>query len=753
MKPTRPPVLRASALACATLLACAGAAAQPRTTLVVMPAADPAAAAQAFGLNDAGVLVGSQSVPGAASQPVVWPSAVFGAQPQLLGLPGGALAVGAGGTVVGSAVFDGIGLRGFAWTGAGGLQNLGVLPGGSLSFATAVDDAGRIVGLSQAGGSATHAFLVEPGAAMQDLGTLGGSTSSAYGVANGVVVGSSTDTFGSLQAYAWTAGGGMQGVGPLGEASEARAVNRGGLVVGRAVFGGNDMAFLWTPGDRARVLVGSEGFHGAAVNDAGQVLLRHGGGGNSMLWVEGGTPAKLHTLAGSGVTHFDAVAINAHAQVAGTATGTATGGVARPVLLTLHPEWQGGSGHWDNSGGAHWNWAGTGVAAATVGAMHEVVIDPDVDATVSVGTAAARSLRVGGRGTNAVTLRLGGNLTLSGAATLAAGGTLTGGGTLKAQSISIAEHADVRVLGRLTLESGYDGLGYADVDNAGTVRVGSVQPGGYSQFQLPSGLHNQAIGRMEVANSDVNYGRYVSNAGEWTWSGNTRMGTDDFNTAFNNSAGGRLLYGAGRHETYSSHGHLFNRGRIELAPGATWALSMDLTSTGELDIAAGARFELSFIRDASLAGATGQGRIQMAGYLRPAFGVGPVRIEPTLVMLSSSRLTMGLYGPTPGAGPGHHEKFVFDGAVELAGGTFMLQADPSHTPQAGDSYDFFDWNGGLSGSFSALRLPTLADGLSWDVSDLYAGGTLGVTAVPEPGTWALMLAGLAGVLRVVRRRG
>ena len=46
----------------------------------------------------------------------------------------------------------------------------------------------------------------------------------------------------------------------------------------------------------------------------------------------------------------------------------------------------------------------------------------------------------------------------------------------------------------------------------------------------------------------------------------------------------------------------------------------------------------------------------------------------------------------------------------------------------------------------------LAPGLVWDAARLYVDGSLSVVAVPEPGQWALLLAGLGVVGAVPRRR-
>ncbi|HEV7300167.1 MAG TPA: hypothetical protein VGN72_12430 [Tepidisphaeraceae bacterium] len=92
------------------------------------------------------------------------------------------------------------------------------------------------------------------------------------------------------------------------------------------------------------------------------------------------------------------------------------------------------------------------------------------------------------------------------------------------------------------------------------------------------------------------------------------------------------------------------------------------------------------------------------------------------------------------------------------GGT--LQVDASGVAfAAGQTYDLFDWttNTGVSGTFSSIILPTLADGLSWRVYDGgqqfdYATGQISVetSVVPEP--LGLCTLGLAGMGLLLSRR-
>ncbi|WP_176159652.1 beta strand repeat-containing protein [Prosthecobacter debontii] len=75
---------------------------------------------------------------------------------------------------------------------------------------------------------------------------------------------------------------------------------------------------------------------------------------------------------------------------------------------------------------------------------------------------------------------------------------------------------------------------------------------------------------------------------------------------------------------------------------------------------------------------------------------------------------------------------------------------------AEDSWRLFDWSGlsGLTGNFTRYELPTLSEGLAWDLSQLYSHGVLSITVsvVPEPSRMLLLVLGLGGLI-VRRRRG
>lgn len=100
---------------------------------------------------------------------------------------------------------------------------------------------------------------------------------------------------------------------------------------------------------------------------------------------------------------------------------------------------------------------------------------------------------------------------------------------------------------------------------------------------------------------------------------------------------------------------------------------------------------------------------------------------------------------------GSFDRLEVDGTLLLDGATFFLDMTGAPPAQLGDSYDFLDW-GTLDGSFAELVLPALDAGLRWDTSRLYTDGVLSVGAVPEPGTWALLLAGGMALTRRLRTR-
>lgn len=245
-----------------------------------------------------------------------------------------------GQAVGGSGLPHGSNTHAFLWTKKGGMKDLGFLPGGDYSIATAINDAGEVVGTSNsangmhgffwtnadgltqlpslqgtdnssayainqsgqiAGASGSHAALWT-GNSVKDLGALGGTWSEAHGLNNeGQVVGVA-DTPSGSHAFLWADGASMKDLGALPGDSSSRAnhISDQGDVVGASEGMAGVRAFIWTASNGVRALASlpSGGYSEAfGINNLGQVVGQSGSslGTRAVLW-SGGTVTDLNDL-------------------------------------------------------------------------------------------------------------------------------------------------------------------------------------------------------------------------------------------------------------------------------------------------------------------------------------------------------------------------------------------------------------------------------------------------------------------------
>ncbi len=239
-----------------------------------------------------------------------------------LGTPGGesfGFGVNNGGEVAGCSTLGVTSVcdRGFLFSG-GNLTNLGTLPGGAYSVASALNDMGQVVGTSGLTGFNIglpfgHAFLFSDGQ-MTDLGTLGGSWSQAFAINESGDVAGGAYVAGDVTQHAFLdQAGKMIDINPPGSSiSVAFGVNASDAVVGLE-YHRDARGFLFQNGQVTEFGSNSEA---KAINASGEVV---GLAGSHAFAYRNGQISDLGSLGGSaGVS--EAQAINDAGQIVGWST-------------------------------------------------------------------------------------------------------------------------------------------------------------------------------------------------------------------------------------------------------------------------------------------------------------------------------------------------------------------------------------------------------------------------------------------------
>jgi len=513
---------------------------------------------------------------------------------------------------------------------------------------------------------------------------------------------------------------------PNGGASTATSISNLGQIVGTywdtpKVFQGNARAFLWESPINPRT---------------GQVDLNTALPPNAAGW-----------------TLTAANDINDVFQIVGTAT---LNGQQRGYVLSLDQlVWEkAGSGSFREAAA----WSGGLVPLARMAA----VIDPLISSTITLSSATEtrlRQLTVGGDATGNLgiaTLAMnGGTLRLDAAngygLEITAKGVLSGEGLIQSGVVNAGRIQSTNLWITGTLDNrgrmGGDGMvraGFFANTGAGTVLVAAGQS---FVLQADSGASNSGL-------LDVRSG------GSSTVAGGT----------FANGSGGRIIADGG---ALRVDGTLVNAGQMQVtfggasvfglvnnAAGGKVILSgnsntsfydaVDLQSGSELRVSGGSTavfFGTVYQRAGALA--TGSGTTFFEGGFSVGNSPALAQIEGNVVFGSANLYTGEIGGLAPGTG---FDKLVVGGKLSF-GGRLTIVSWAGFTAQIGQSFDLFDW-GTTAGTFGTIDASgfMLAPGALLDTSRLYIDGSIGVTAVPEPATWLLWLAGLLGVTRMARRR-
>lgn len=210
--------------------------------------------------------------------------------------------------------------QGFVWDPATGMQSLGLLPSGTYSRAYDINDFGMVVGSGNTDmgfQTATLAFLWSGGGMMTLAHSyLPGAETQAKAInINGLIVGSSTDSYNPTEATLWHGIGNMQRLGriPNTTYSQARDINNQGQVVG---VSGN-YAFIW---DSQLGMRNLDYGVAEAINNNSQIVgaATVGYVEHAMIWNPSGTRQDLGTLPNGWENH--AFGINDYGTIIGWAS-------------------------------------------------------------------------------------------------------------------------------------------------------------------------------------------------------------------------------------------------------------------------------------------------------------------------------------------------------------------------------------------------------------------------------------------------
>jgi len=725
-----------------------------RYDLQMLPAA-PGMLQSVTGLNDSGVVVGEQRMPLGSARPFSFDAGVLSALPIPGLLSARPTGISANGVVVGIGVVDG--RYQAVFLGAGFAPIAGLPAGGpTQSSAQAIDPAGRMVA-GYSFGTSTRSWIHADGqtAAIPLM---------AYPVAinqAGQVAGAVGEGFN--QHAALYSDGSTHDLGTLGGASSSpTGLNAAGTVVGVSDLPGGTLAgFVY---DRvgglraARAAPGFDKFLPDGINDLSQIVGTGVSGASGvsqrqLAAAPGASPVDLQPLinASADVALVDVVAINASGQIAGACRDLDHGCLLTPTGTLAWAGTTGGSfedaRRWDS---------GLGFAPN----RHlDVLVAPAAAVTVVASQGAEmKSLVVGAatQGASQATLQLAQGARLVGTAAttrIERSGILMGDGVIAGGLVNRGTLQGTAATPlHITVEGTLDNQGLIAGDgriNANLVNRGSspgVRVGAGEVLTIAGTAHSGGDGSV----LEVRRGGELRIDGLYTAQAGSFIRLDDATlrvTGLRNAGtvqigfGGASIFGDVANSPGSSNGRIIASGGSEVT---FWGR---LANHNEVRAAAGAH--IVYFGDVSGAGSfTTQGD---GAYHRfeAAYNPGGTTTA-AIVDLGSAEFNGLLAMDLTGSG---FDQLQFGGSVLFdAGANLSLSVQDGFAPQAGQRFQLFHYAQAPDGRFATLSLPTLATGLAWDTADLYAGGTLAVSGVPEPATGALWLAGAGLLLWRVRRQ-
>ena len=565
-----------------------------------------------------------------------------------------------------------------------------------------------------------------------------------------------------------------------------------------------------TLANSATTTVGSATLTGATLNGSGKTILASGGnhsiGGTGYIY---NYVNQGHTLQNEGQLQISSTGSGQKSlSIAGSSNGVAASRLVNKGEMTLAADANAsvqinrGGGNadaaFDNSGKLTKNGAGLasiGVRFNNTGtvALNDGILSLDAGSTHSAASDISGNgiLRLNG-GTHsfadgyvssvALTRLQGGAIqgVAGGAVTFL--GTLEGGGVVRnaaslqvananlsyttMQNIALARlgNANLTVItltgnGKTVLASG----GSHVLNGTNTGYTSYLQQGhtlqNDGQFRVDAGAGQSNNLYIDGSSTGVAASRLV-NTGEMTLSssgGNLTIRRHNGNNdvVFENS--GKLVKdGTGNALIYAMN--LQNTGEIHVQQGRLQYWSPPMQNNGRVIVDAGATFEASLVNNGRLMGngtVLASAGVENHGIVAPGASAGTLNITGNYVQGADGRLDIELGGVLPGI---DFDRLLVSGNATL-NGVLDVTHLAGYAPKIGDSFIVLA-SSRLYGAFSSLALHGFGAGTQINVSyldgndaDSYADYVrLDVAAVPEPETYAMMLAGLGVVGWSLRKR-
>lgn len=374
-----------------------------------------------------------------------------------------------------------------------------------------------------------------------------------------------------------------------------------------------------------------------------------------------------------------------------------------------------------------------------------------------------------------------GRITGSGQLSNGVAGIITGSGSISTRFTNQGTLA-LAAADRVLVTGAFSNTGLVDMGSAGAVLSGSVLTNtglvtGRGRINNP--VANQAGGRIQadggvlvLAGAVTNTGMLVASPGGTllvqgllAQLGRVQLEGGTLDTASQalvnqgvisgfgtlRSGGidnqGQMQFSAGAAQI---HGSVLNQGQIIVSGGGVVNFHGNLRAEEGSELRVSEASAAVFFESVSLAtGAalTGTGTFYFEGGISVGDSPGAAKVDGDVVFGQRALFRTEIGGKNGGIG---HDLFTAGGELSF-GGTLQVSWLNGFQPQEGEGFDLFDW-GSTRGRFAAIDFSAapLPDGLRWDTSQLYNDGYVSITAVPEPGSWALMAGGLLAM--AIRRQ-